>query len=172
MNWPPEVQQDVIERELAQYRAFDQARRAGVACPDRPPLPPSHAPRGFRFALGLALHLVLKTIWLAASAAHAKSVMAWAAKARIEADDLWFEPRACGLNSSLTDLGLALVLAGETQAAIACLDRSWRVHPCPHAVTFGLRRELATRLGTCREAGAIVCQYWDALRLFTSVGRR
>lgn len=90
------------------------------------------------------------------------------ARARIVSDRWSSEPRTCGLNTAYTNLGLARLGRHDLPGAIRCLDASWRVHPCAHNVTFGLKQRLAAALKDHPEAHAALEQYERMSKLFVS----
>jgi hypothetical protein len=105
-------------------------------------------PSKIAFAAGLAVHSVLFVASRVTVAVGAHQLALVVARARISLDDLWYEPLACGLNSALTDLGLAMLNRGNADEAARCLTASAQVHPCPHSLSFGLRTSLADALST------------------------
>lgn len=148
-----------IERELAAYRKFQEAYRRG----DRP-LP--ELPGGERgpsniivLAGGGVLHFGLKLLGLCAKQFRLHRVRRWAASKRVSLDRLWFEPASCGLNSALTELGLALLEIGDTVGASICLAHSGRVYPCPHSTTFGLDPRLWAALKEFPESDSVRVEY-------------
>ena len=91
----------------------------------------------------------------------------WASENRIKYDYLWWEPISCGLNNSYTDLGVAYLRAGKIEEAINCLDKSWRVYPCPHNTSFGISLKLFNKLKSNPEAQSVVTEYfemWDKFK--------
>jgi hypothetical protein len=100
----------------------------------------------------LLVHPVLAVLTMVARPARAYRALALLARVRIATDRLSYEPRSCGLNGAYTNLGLARLGQNDVAAALVCLDASWRVHPCPHNTSFGLRQRLATALQPYLEA--------------------
>jgi hypothetical protein len=75
----------------------------------------------------------------------------------VDLDRFSLEPASCGLNRAYTRLGLARLGSGDELGAVDCLRKSWRVHPCPHNTTFGLRPELWNAVATMPGANGGGC---------------
>ena len=80
----------------------------------------------------MTLHLFLWFMTRFGQLFKLNSLSIWAAGKRIKYDNLWYEPLSCGLTNSYTDLGIGYLGAGELTQSIECLDKAWRVYPCPH----------------------------------------
>jgi hypothetical protein len=163
-----------ILKELEPFAKFRKAYRAGKRGTDLPKLPknpknPTEA-AFWPFAIDLALHPFLAVLTTIARRVHAHRLLSLVAKVRLTSDRLSSEPRACGLNSAYTNLGLALLAQNDIAGAIHCLDASWRVHPCPHNTTYGLQNQLALALHPYPEAHPSLEQYNRMNRRFLSDG--
>ena len=153
--------EDDIGLELKRYRAFSEAWRAGKRGEDLPKIP-ENRDRQRSNIIGLAGAILHFLVWMAIGPAQLLRVHALTAalsELRIKTDHLSFEPRSCGLNAAYTTLGLARLAMKDLAGAIHCLDSSWRVHPCPHNSSYGLKRKLALALSCYPEAESTVRDY-------------
>ena len=153
-------EEDILP-ELKQYQKFQQDYLSGKTekeCSCLPenkdaPQKPSHC------ILGMLIHsIILISIELSALL-RIKIFVAFFAKLRIATDRYSFEPLSCGYNYAYTKLGLVLLSQNDVAGAINCLDASWRVHPCPHNTSYGLKRALVSKLKDYPEASIVVAQY-------------
>ena len=124
-------------------------------------------PGGIRGLLGFLLHLYLWFLSKVCLKLKLTPLAIWASKNRVKFDSLWWEPISCGLNNSYTDLGLSYLKAGNIDKSIECLDRSWRVYPCPHNTSFGIKLSLYKRLKEFPEAQKWAAEYLDMWHKFT-----
>jgi hypothetical protein len=123
-------------------------------------------PKGLNFPLGILLHLCL---WLVAKFGlliKLPSLTVWAAEASVKNDRFWWEPISCGLNNSYTDMGLAYLQKGNIEKSIECLSKSWRIYPCPHNMSFGLKLTLFNKLREHPEAKAAIAEYDEMWKQF------
>jgi hypothetical protein len=153
--------EDDIALELKRYRAFSEAWRAGKRGEDLPNIPENRDCQRSNIVglVGTILHLL---VWIAIGLAQllrVHAVTAALSELRIKTDHLSFEPRSCGLNAAYTTLGLARLAMKDLVGAIHSLDWSWRVHPCPHNSSYGLKRKLALALSRYPEAESTVRDY-------------
>lgn len=125
-------------------------------------------PRGIRGFLGIILHLYLWFLSKVGLKLKITPLSTWASKNRVKFDNLWWEPISCGLNNSYTDLGLSYLESGDIDKSINCLDQSWRVYPCPHNTSFGIKLSLYLRLKEVPEANNAVTEYLDMWNKFKS----
>jgi len=128
-----------ILAELEQYRAFYQSIESGH---EGGRLPREGGPSGMRLVLGLMLHLVLSLVSTLFRGVRFSRGLQVISTIRVRYDAIWYEPQACGLSRSLTDLGLSYLWMGLSDDAVKMLDLSYKVHPCPHNTTFGMPRRL------------------------------
>ncbi len=126
-------------------------------------------PRGMKFVFGILLHQFLWSITKTGFIFGSAALVIWASKARIKYDYWWWEPVSCGLNNSYSDLGLGYLKAGRIMEAIECLAKSWKVFPCPHNTSFGLKTTLYTRLKNYLEAKEAVLEYSRLWKKFKRV---
>lgn len=110
---------------------------------------------------GLSVHLFLWSFTKFGQIFRLYVLSIWAAEKRIRYDNLWYEPHSCGLTNSLTDLGLGYLEVGELSQSIECLDRAWRVYPCPHNTSYGLRLKLYNKLKKYPVAKDVTKKYRD-----------
>jgi len=108
---------------------------------------------------GFLVHSVLALVHRAFTLLHLHFLAGRIAALRIATDGLSFEPRQCGLNNAYNNLGLAYLKRGKVAGAITCLEQSWRVYPCPHNTSFGLRMKLCKALASYPEAVVSVNNY-------------
>ncbi len=108
---------------------------------------------------GMVLHLFLWLLTRLGQIFKINSLSIWASKKRIKYDSFWPEPLSCGLTNSYTDLGLGYLREGEIRKAIECLDKAWRVYPCPHNSSYGLKLKLYNRLKNYPEAKDVTTEY-------------
>jgi hypothetical protein len=150
----------IIETELAAYKRFEEAYRRGIR-----PLP--ELPGGERgpsnvivLVWGGMLHFGLRFLGLVAKRLQLCGARIWAIQQQVLLDGLSFEPVSCGLNRALTELGLALLEAGDTVGAGKCLTSSSRVYPCPETTLFGsLDSRLWVALKEIPESAEIRAEY-------------
>jgi hypothetical protein len=112
-----------------------------------------------RIIFGIILHMYLSFLTKIGQKTRLNSLSIWASQKRIEYDQLWFEPHSCGLTGSYTDLGIGYLETGAIDNAIDCLDSAWRVYPCPHNTSFGIKLKLYKRLRDLPEAQDAVTEY-------------
>ena len=120
-----------------------------------------------KICFGISLHSFLWLLIKIGSALGIPSLMVWAANTRIEYDHLYFEPRSCGYTNSYTNMGLGYLKMGKIDEAIECLDKSWRVYPCPHNTSYGLNLKLYKKLKKIPKANDAVSEYaemWEYFR--------
>lgn len=133
---------DLPERINAEWDAWRRWAAADMYGSDSLPEVPYHATElsvsGWIGVPALLMHVGLVLLGVMARRVRLKGLRIWAADKEIEFDHLWYEPESCGLNHAYTRLGLAHLASGNAPEAIACLERSWQVHPCPHNTSFGL----------------------------------
>jgi hypothetical protein len=125
-------------------------------------------PKGISGFFGIILHLYL---WFLSKVGHNLKITPltmWASKNRVKFDSLWWEPISCGLNNSYTDLGLSYLESGDINNSIECLDKSWRVYPCPHNTSFGIKLSLYLKLKEIPEAHNATKEYLDMWHKFKS----
>ena len=124
------------------------------------------SPNGLKFGFGIILHLFL---WLMSQFGllfNIAPLAIWASKTSVKYDHLWWEPVSCGLNNAYTNLGIGYLKAGNTKDAIECLKNSWRVYPCPHNTSFGLKLTLFKKLKNYPEAKDAVADYLEIWEQF------
>lgn len=153
--------EDDIALELLRADKFKEAYLEDKRGDDLPAQPPNgDAQENTALVLiGLFLHVILGLCSVAARYLCAHSLVALLARARLRTDRLSLEPVSCGWNAAYTNLGLALLAQNDVAGAIQCLDASWRVHPCAHNSSFGLKTRLASELNRYPEAHEQVQQY-------------
>ncbi len=108
---------------------------------------------------GVFLHLLLWCLGRCALKCRLYALAIWTARKRITYDYLWFAPQSCGLNHAYTDLGIACFRSGKTKDAVECLQKSWKVFPCPHNTSFGLSTRLCQLLAGEAIAADAVQEY-------------
>lgn len=123
-------------------------------------------PNGFIFAFGIVLHLYLWFMTMVGLKLNITALAIWASKASVKYDSLWWEPLSCGLNNAYTYLGIGYFKAGKIADAIKCLRKSWRVYPCPHNTSYGLKLNLFKKLKDCPEAKMATTEYLDMWQRF------
>jgi hypothetical protein len=147
--------------ELEQYRKWHRAHMQGKDQEDCPNLPENKdAPKYNAICLfGAFIHGLIFLALEISTFLRIKKAVSFFAKLRISTDKFSYEPCSCGYNNAYTKLGLALLTKNDVNGAIRCLDASWRVHPCPHNSSFGLKRSLVAKLRKYPEAENVVNQY-------------
>jgi hypothetical protein len=118
-------------------------------------------PNGMKSIFGMLLHLFLWSVTTFGLIFRVSPIAIWAAKNSVKYDYLRWEPLSCGLNNAYTLLGTGYYKAGSIEAAIKCLKKSWRVYPCPHNTSFGLRLNLYKKLRDCPDAKEATAEYLD-----------
>ena len=114
---------------------------------------------GPKFAFGTILHLYLWFLSKFGLMFGLSSLAIWASRTSIKHDNLWYEPRACGYTNSYSNMGLGYLKLGKVEKAINCLRKSWRVYPCPHNTSYGLKLKLYKKLKPYPEAKEAVSEY-------------
>jgi hypothetical protein len=156
---------EVIGSELDAYERWRAAFAAkSVTLPDLPEI--EGAPSTPLFFCGAFIRLALVVIGSVSGALNLQGLREWAAAQRVRIDFLSLEPVSCSLNRALTELGLAAAARGDMPGALECLDRSWRVHPCPHTISFGLDRRLWVALAGIPEAENVRSRYAEIAKRF------
>ena len=125
-------------------------------------------PKGISVGIGMLLHLYLWMLAKLGMVLRIQSLTIWASKARIKYDHLWFEPISCGYTNAFVDMGLGYLESGKVEKAIDCLSKAWRVYPCPHNTSFGLRLKLYKKLRDFPEAQQAVAEYkemWEEFKM-------
>ena len=117
---------------------------------------------------GMTLHMFLWFLTRLGQLARINSLSIWAAQKRIRYDDLWYEPHSCGLTSAFTDLGISHLENGDIGKAIECLGLAWRVYPCPHNTSYGIKLKLYKRLRILPEAQIAINEYKEMWYKFKS----
>ena len=150
-----------INEEIKIYKAFSKAVDNAKTKNEGPSAPENidDQKSKFRFWLGILLMPAISLSLFFSKIFRLHKLRERLARLRIKADIFSYEPVSCGLNAAYTELGLALLAQGKLPEAIECLDLSWKVHPCPHNTTFGLRRGLVARLKEFPDASQSVNQY-------------
>lgn len=119
----------------------------------------SYPSGGLKITFGLALHIFLWVITKFSLKTGLNSLAIWASKNRIKYDQIWYEPYSCGLTSSFTDLGIGYLESGKMNKAIECLDLAWRVYPCPHNTSYGIKLKLYKKLREVTAARSVITEY-------------
>ena len=162
-------EQDILP-ELKQYQKVQQDYLSGKAAAEEewPRLPENKdAPKKPSFCiLGMLIHSILFVSIELSSLFRIKSFVVFFTKLRIATDKYSFEPVSCGYNYAYTKLGLVLLSQNDISGAINCLDASWRVHPCAHNTSYGLKRALVSKLKGYPEAQIVVDQYLSISKQF------
>ena len=123
-------------------------------------------PKGVNGVFGTVLHLFLWSMTMFGLIFRFPSIAIWAAKASVKYDHLRWEPMSCGLNSAYTFLGIGYYKTGNIKAAIKCLKNSWRVYPCPHNTSFGLKLNLYRKIRGNPDANEVTAEYLDMWKRF------
>ena len=169
MSLPAVKQPDMqtITSELTAWHAWAAAYQHKDAL--LPELPPQEdEPSTVAMLLGLIVRWPLIGLgWLARNAG-VQSVRQACAQLRVRLDWMVLCRAACSLNEAFTELGLALLQAGDVPSAIECLRRSWHVHPCPHNTSFGLSPGLWIGLAGIQDAEATRAEYEHVARRFAA----
>jgi tetratricopeptide (TPR) repeat protein len=129
-------------------------------------------PNGIKAIFGFAFHLLLiMTTWLSLTL-RALRMARWAAKKRIQRDDLWMSPASLGLHLAFTDLGLVLLQEGRIEEAIDCLRNSCRIYPDPYTLSYGMSKRLVRKLMSYPQAKSSVEEYLEMRNAFLCVSRK
>lgn len=123
-------------------------------------------PEYIELFFGMTLHLFLWLMTRFGQLFKLNSLSIWAAGKRIKHDNLWYEPLSCGLTNSYTDLGIGYLEARELTQSIECLDKAWRVYPCPHNSSYGPRLKLYKKLKKFPEAKGVTTEYREMWHKF------
>ena len=123
-------------------------------------------PKGIQSVFGMVLHLFLWTMIMFGLIVRISTIAIWAAKNSVKYDYLRWEPLSCGLNNAYTLLGTGYYKTGDIEAAIKCLKYSWRVYPCPHNTSFGLKLNLYNKLRHYPDAKEATAEYFDMWKRF------
>lgn len=107
----------------------------------------------------VVFHVPLAVLFAAASGLRLHRTAARIARLRIATDRWSYEPVQCGLNSAYCNLGLAYVRLGSIDEAIDCLEEAWRVYPCPHNTSFGLKMNLCRALSPHPRAAESIARH-------------
>jgi hypothetical protein len=164
------LSEEDILLELKQYQNWHQAYMEGKRREERPGLPENKdAPKYTSYALfGTFIHMLLFLAIEISGFLRIQKFVGFFSRLRISTDRFCYEPVSCGYNSAYTKLGLALLSQNDVVGAIRCLETSWRVHPCPHNTSFGLKRSLVSKLKGYPEASKAVAQYIEIGKQFVS----
>jgi len=161
----PEI--ETIVAELAIWQRWTAAYyRREVPLPELPV--PQGEPSNVTMLCGFFVRSVLRTIGWIGRRGRISSIRVWAARQRVRLDWMALEPASCALNEAFTELGLGLLDTGDSNGAIESLRASWRVHPCPHNISFGLNPHLWVALAETPEAEAVCNEYENVARRFSS----
>ena len=154
-----------ITSELTAWHAWTTAyRRKEAPLPDLPAR--EDEPSTVVMLVGLIVRCpVIALGWLARKA-RMHSLRQACARIRVRLDWTVLCRAGCSLNDAFTECGLAVLETGNVSVAIECLERSWRVHPCPHDISFGLSARLWIALAGIPEAEAARNQYERMARSF------
>jgi hypothetical protein len=169
MNVPVVRQPDIatITSELTAWHRWMIAYRR-----DEKPLPvlPTHEdePSTVTLLSGIIVRCPLLALGWLARKGGLPFVRQWAAATRVRLDWMAGCPASCSMNRAFTELGLAMVEAGNVEAAVECLDASWRVHPCPHNTSLGLSPRLWTAIAAIPNAEKGRGQYEEVARRFAA----
>lgn len=125
-----------------------------------------YSPNGLKMAFGTGFHIFLWFFTKFGLRFGMPSLSIWASKTSIRYDQLYWEPISCGWNNSYTNMGLGYLKVGNIEKAIECLSRSWRVYPCPHNTTYGLKSKLCKKLLEYPEAKDAVVEYQSIWKKF------
>lgn len=120
-----------------------------------------YEPKGKGFAFGTVLYLYLWALRKIGIIFGIPSLTIWASKNSIKHDHLWYEPKSCGYNNSYSDMGLGYLKKGNVEEAVKCLSKSWRVYPCPHNTSYGLKLKLFKKLRDRPEAKEVSDEYLE-----------
>jgi tetratricopeptide (TPR) repeat protein len=160
----------MIETELAAFKRWQCAYlRNEQPLPDLPVAPDERSL--FTLLRGLAVHSILIVLGWSAKLMRLQSLRVWAARQRVASDLIAFEPASCSLNHAYSELGLALLAAGDHVGAVECLRQAWRVHPCPHNTSFGLNPRLWRALGSILESADARREYEERAKQFSLNGQ-
>lgn len=160
----PESKNEVLD-VLSQYRKWCYSNGNEELYPDV--LKNDKADeRWFNLFITVTLHSTLYAIRIIAKKLALWPIVGFCAYLRIKTDQWSFEPRQCGYNDAYTILGLYRLRQKNIQGAIEALNESWRVWPCPHNSSFGLKRALADQLERHEEARTSVIEYNEIAKYF------
>ena len=159
---------EAIVAELATWQRWTAAYyRHEVPLPELPV--PQGEPSNATMLCGFFVRSALRTVgWIGRRGRMFSSLRVWAARQQVRVDWMALEPASCALNDAFTELGLSLLDTGDTNGAIESLRAAWRVHPCPHNISFGLNPHLWVALGEIPEAEAVRSEYEYVARQFSS----
>jgi len=154
-----------INSELTAWHAWAAAyHRNESPLPELPPQEDEPSTAAMLFGL-IVRGPVIGLGWLARKV-RIQSVRQACAQLRVRLDWMVLCRAGCSLNEALTELGLALLQAGDVPRAVECLRRSWHVHPCPHDTSFGLSPRLWIALAGIPEAETTRVEYEQVARRF------
>ena len=128
----------------------------------------SKTPTLFRMLGGFTLHGLLSLLYRLANRLKMYRLAARVARFRIATDHLSFEPMQCGLNTAYCRLGIAYLKLDRTSESVSCLEKAWRVYPCPHNTSYGLKMRLLNLLSLCAEAKDSVTRYKQMSKAFVA----
>lgn len=156
-----------ISAELDAYARWGEAYRANAATlPDLPD--GGGSPSTPLLLWGAIARGALVCLGWVARSTNLRRLREWAAVQLVRLDFLALDRLSCHLNHAWTELGLAVSAQGRVSDAVECLERSWRVHPCGHLVSFGLDVRLWTALAGIPDAEQARMRYAEIARRFCS----
>lgn len=159
MNW--ELSKNDVQNLLLTWNNWMRGPDPANNKPDEFKLWAETSPNGIKLAFGLVLHIFLWAVIKIGLILNLTALAIWGSKVSIKYDHLWWEPKSCGLNNAYTNLGMAYLKSGNITKAIRCLENSWRVFPCPHNTSYGLKLNLFKKLRNYSEAKDAVTEYSD-----------
>jgi len=162
------LSEEDILLELKQFQNWRQEFMAAKKKEERPSFPENKDAQKYTsyWIFGAFIHTVTFLGIELSSLFRIKSFVAFFSKLRISTDRFSYEPLSCGYNNAYTKLGLVLLSQNDVNGAIKCLDASWRVHPCPHNTSFGLKRGLVSKLKNHSQASIVVAKYIEIGKQF------
>jgi len=161
----PEI--ETIVAELTTWQRWTAAYyRHEVPLPELPA--PQGEPSNVTMLCGFFVRSALRTVGWIGRRGQISSLRVWAARQQVRFDWMALEPASCALNEAFTELGLSLLDIGDSNGAIESLRASWRVHPCPHNISFGLNPHLWVALGEIPGAETVRYEYENVARRFSS----
>ena len=120
-----------------------------------------------KLVLGVILQYVTRAARQAAERLRLWSLVVSLARFQTRSVGWGVDSTHCRLNEAYDSLGYALLQYGDVSQSICCLAKAWRVYPCPHNTSFGLRKRLVNALRNHADAADVVAQYDRFAQEFT-----
>ncbi|RJP84241.1 MAG: hypothetical protein C4518_20315 [Desulfobacteraceae bacterium] len=123
----------------------------------------------FKVFFGVFLHIYLSIFCKISIVLNLHKLAFWITEKRLKFNHLSVCHYACSLTNVYTDLGIMYLRRNKIEKATECLNKSWRVYPCPHNTSFGFPTRLSRLLSAYPTAENSVEEFLEMRKIFQSV---